>query len=314
MIQKKIKFSSLQENVRIDKYISEIFFLSRSHVSKIINQGMLLVNNKKIKPSYPLKKHDVIEIVIQSPKKLKLEPQNLKINILYQDEDIAVIDKPAGMVVHPSPGHRESTLVNALLYHCKDLSGINDVLRPGIVHRLDKDTSGLMVIAKNNNSHLNLANQFKNRIVKKFYKALVYGIVKPEKGRIENLIGRHKKNRLKFSSFTSSGKIAITNYIVAEYFKNFSLLDINIETGRTHQIRVHFSEKGYPIVGDTLYGNKKSLKRLSRKIQTEIEKLNRVFLHSYKLEFIHPKKNIKLNFKTEVPPELQKMIEVLHGD
>ena len=300
MQNKIIILSSVVTNIRIDKFVSEIFDYSRSHISKIINEGNILVNDKKIKPSYLLKKKDLVKIVITPPKSLNLEPQPIKIDIIFQDEHIAVINKPAGMVVHPSAGHYDNTLVNALLYHCKDLSGINDTLRPGIVHRLDKDTSGLIVVAKNDKAHLNLAEQFKEREIKKFYKALVHGIVKPETGRIENFIGRHKKNRLKFSSFTSSGKLAITNYKVEKYFNNMTLLDINIETGRTHQIRVHFSEKGYPLVGDTLYGNKK----LDKKVN-----INRVFLHSYKMIFKHPVLNKELSFAIELPEGLKDFLK-----
>ena len=300
MESKIIKLSSFVTNIRIDKLISEIFDYSRSYISKIINDGNILVNNKNIKPSYLLKKRDLVTICITPPKTLNLEAQPIEIDIIFQDEHIAVINKPAGMVVHPSAGHYDNTLVNALLYHCKDLSGINDILRPGIVHRLDKDTSGLIVIAKNDKAHLNLAKQFKDRQVKKFYKALVHGIVKPDSGRIENFIGRHKKNRLKFSSFTSSGKLAITNYKVEKYFGNMTLLDINIETGRTHQIRVHFSEKGHPLVGDTLYGNKKLNKKTD---------ISRVFLHSYKIIFKHPVLDKDLNFAIELPGELRNFLE-----
>jgi len=302
-----IKFCAMLNNIRIDKYLAQTLKYSRSHISKIINEGNLLVNNKKVKSSYTVKKHDTIFITLKKPEKLNLTPQNLNIEIVYQDEFIAVVNKPANMVVHPSAGHNQNTLVNALLFHCKNLSSINDVIRPGIVHRLDKDTSGLMVIAKNNLAHLSLSEQFKNRNVKKYYKALTFGIVKPEKGRIESFIGRHKKNRLKFSSFTSSGKLAITNYSVEKYFKNFSLLDINIETGRTHQIRVHLSEKGFPLVGDSLYASKKILKTLPYKIE-------RVFLHSYRLIFNHPETEEVLDFRIELPDELKNFLRRIEDE
>ena len=290
-------------DMRIDKYLSLVLQFSRSHISRIINDESLLVNNKKVKSSYIVKFSDEISVLIKEPETLNLEPQNLQIEIIFEDDFIVVVNKPANMVVHPSAGHKKNTLVNALLFHCKNLSSINDVIRPGIVHRLDKDTSGLMVIAKNNRAHLGLSAQFKNRKVKKFYKALSFGSVKPEKGRIETYIGRHKKNRLKFSSFTNNGKIAITNYSVEKYFKRFSLLDINIETGRTHQIRVHFSEKGYPLVGDTLYAGKRALKVMPAN-------LNRVFLHSYKLIFFHPDNGEKLCFQIDLPEELKKFLKI----
>ncbi len=303
MADYNLKFCAIVNNIRIDKYLAMILPYSRSHISKIINDGRLLVNNKIVRPSYLIKFYDEISLAFEPPKKLDIVPQNLEIDILYEDKFIAVVNKPAKMVVHPSAGHSENTLVNALLYHCKNLSSINDVIRPGIVHRLDKDTSGLMVIAKNDEAHLNLSNQFKNRVVKKFYKALAYGKVKPETGKIETFIGRHKKNRLKFSSFTDKGKIAITNYSVEKYFKNSTLLNINIETGRTHQIRVHFSEKGFPLVGDTIYANKKILKTMPE--------IDRVFLHSYKLIFFHPITGVEKCFEVELPFDLKNYLNLL---
>ena len=302
-----IKFCSLQNNIRIDKYLSTTLNFSRSYIAKTINEGNILVNSKKVKASYIVKFSDELNIKIKEPEQINLLPQNLNLNIIFEDDFIAVVNKPAGMVVHPSAGHTKNTLVNALLYHCKNLSSINDIIRPGIVHRLDKDTSGLLVIAKNNKAHIELSNQFKERKVKKYYKALLYGKLKPEKGRIESFIGRHKKNRLKFSSYTDKGKIAITNYKVEKYFKNFSFVDINIETGRTHQIRVHFSEKGFPLVGDQLYASKKKEQLLSFNI-------DRVFLHSYKLTFYHPVLNKKLKFEIDLPEKLRKILHLLENE
>jgi len=309
----KIKFSVFEDsNERIDKFLSAIFFdFSRSYFSNLIKKEKVFLNNIIPKPGTILKKKDLIEIEFSKPKKLELKPENITLKIIYEDSDIIVINKPSGMVVHPAPGHENRTLVNALLFHCKDLSGINDVLRPGIVHRLDKDTSGLLIVAKTNKSHMKLVEMFQKREIKKYYKALVIGKVIPEKNKIESKIGRHKINRLKFSSFTNHGKIAITNYKVEKYYNNFTLLDINIETGRTHQIRVHFSEMGYPLVGDYLYGEKKNKKSITKILMPFV---NRTFLHAYKLTFNHPIKNNLLKFETDLPKELQLILEKIEEE
>ncbi len=305
----EVTFSSLVESVRIDKYLSDIFDYSRSHISKIIDNENVFINSKPTKSKYIIKRGDTVFVRLESPKSLNISPQNINIDIIYQDEDIAVINKPAGMVVHPSAGHFEGTLVNALLFHCDQLSGINDVIRPGIVHRLDKDTSGLMVIAKNDKAHLNLANDFKDRSISKFYKALVFNKVAPKKEIIKNVIGRHKKNRLKFSSFTDNGKIAITEYIVEKYYNNFTLVDINLKTGRTHQIRVHFSEKGNPLVGDTLYGSNNLQGKVSKGLRDIVKNFERVFLHSYSLQFKHPTTKEILKFNAPLPDELASFLK-----
>ncbi len=312
---KEVEVCSCVENIRLDKFLSEIFNqFSRAHVSKLIASKDVSVNNREVKASYLIKKKDRIVLRLKPPQAISLKPENIEIEIVFQDEYIAVVNKPAGMVVHPSAGHFNKTLVNALLYHLDNLSGINNELRPGIVHRLDKDTSGLMVIAKNDTAHLSLSEQFKKRKVKKFYKALMFGRVVPATGKIETLLGRHKKNRLKFSSFTKNGKIAITGYKVEKYYKNFSLLDVNIETGRTHQIRVHFSEKGFPIVGDSLYGTKKINNKISTNEKKYLANFKRVFLHSYKLTFFHPKNRLQMDFTIGLPDELKKILEVINGD
>jgi 23S rRNA pseudouridine1911/1915/1917 synthase len=303
MTLKNTEFSSIVSNIRIDRYLADIFNdFSRSHISKLILSGDIVVNGSNIKPSYILSVGDKIKFNLKPPKKISLEPENISLEIVYQDNYIAVVNKPSGMVVHPSAGHFDKTLVNALLYHLDNLSGINTELRPGIVHRLDKDTSGLMVVAKNDIAHINLSEQFKKRKVKKYYKALVHGRVYPESGRIESFIGRDPINRLKFSSNAKNGKIAITNYKTEKSFKKFTLLDINIETGRTHQIRVHFSEKGHPLAGDTLYGGKRS----------KLPVMRRVFLHSYKLVFFHPENNSEMKFEIGMPVELQNILRKLH--
>ncbi len=306
---KKIVFSSITNNERLDKYLFNIFSnYSRNYFLKLINNNLILVNNKIEKPSYKIKLKDLIEIDFIEAKKINLTPQKIPLEVLYEDSDIIVINKPAGIVVHPSAGHYDNTIVNALLYHCKDLSSISGEIRPGIVHRLDKKTSGILIVAKNDKAHLNLSQQFKDKKVKKFYKALVFGKVEKKKDRIENFIGRHKNNRLKMSSFTNHGKLAITNYEVISYYDDFTLLDINIETGRTHQIRVHFSEMGYPVVGDDLYINKGILKKYKEEILNKINDLDRYFLHAYKVIFTHPVKDEQIQLETELPEELKEFL------
>ncbi len=308
----KILLCSITNNERIDKYLSAIFSdYSRNFFSRLINDKKVLVNNKVQKNSYKIRKKDLIEIEFEQPKKINLTPQKIDIEILYEDSDIVVINKPSGIVVHPSAGHYDNTIVNALLYHCSDLSSISGEIRPGIVHRLDKKTSGILIVAKNDKAHIGLSNQFKEKKVKKYYKALVFGTLKEREGRIENFIGRHKINRLKMSSYTNHGKIAITNFKVEKYYEYFTYIDINIETGRTHQIRVHFSEMGHPIVGDDLYINKGVLKKIPKKILTEIEKLDRYFLHAYKIIFFHPIKNEKMQIEIGLPENLKNFLNLI---
>ena len=308
----KVIFCSISNNERIDKYIVNIFQdLSRNFISKLINDKKILVNKKIKKSSYKVKYGDLIEIDFIEPEKIDLKPQKINIDVVYEDSDIIVINKPAGIVVHPSAGHYNNTIVNALLYHCKDLSSISGEIRPGIVHRLDKKTSGLLIVAKNNIAHLKLSEQFKDKKIKKYYKALVFGKVKNKKGRIENFIGRHKINRLKMSSFTNHGKIAITNFEVIEYYNNFTLLNINIETGRTHQIRVHFSELGHPVVGDDLYINRGVLNTIPEELITIIENMDRYFLHAYKLIFNHPVKNELIQLEIDLADDFKKFLNIL---
>lgn len=311
----KITFCSITNNERLDKYLFDIFSnYSRNFYTKLINDKKVLVNNKIQKSSYKIKNKDLIEIQITKPKKIDLSPQKIDIEILFEDKDIIIINKPAGIVVHPSAGHFDNTIVNALLYHCNDLSSISGEIRPGIVHRLDKKTSGILIVAKNDKAHIGLSNQFKEKRINKYYKALVFGKINKKKGRVENFIGRHKVNRLKMSSFTNHGKIAVTNFTVEKYINNFTLIDVNIETGRTHQIRVHFSEMGHPVVGDDLYISKGILKKYSKKILDKIDKLNRYFLHAYKMIFVHPVKNEKMQIEIDLPEELKEFLKFLEEE
>ena len=262
---------------RIDKYIAEKQELSRVAVQRLIEEGNILVNGKKAKPSYAVQVGD--EVIIQMPeaKETDLKPQDIPLDIIYEDNDIIVVNKAKGMVVHPAVGNPDGTLVNAIMAHCKgNLSGIGGELRPGIVHRLDKDTSGLLIIAKNDKAHLRISEQIQNREVKKTYLALVKGIVPENEATIKMPIGRSTKDRKKMA-VTSKGKEAITHFKVLERFEKYTYLEVNIETGRTHQIRVHMAEIGHPVVGDMVYSNGKNEFNIEGQM-----------LHAYRLEFKHP--------------------------
>ncbi|HDK7160829.1 TPA: RluA family pseudouridine synthase [Clostridium botulinum] len=291
------------DNVRLDLYLSKIFEdKSRSYLQGIIDQGNVLVNNKKKKRNYKLKVGDNIEVNIPEPKLLQIEPEDIKLDIIYEDKDVIVVNKPQEMVVHPAPGVYSGTLVNALLHHCKDLSGINGVARPGIVHRIDKDTSGILVVAKNDISHNNLAAQFKEHSISRVYMALVEGIIKDEQGTIEAPIGRHPVDRIKMA-VVKDGRHAVTHYKVIERFKNHTLVECRLETGRTHQIRVHMSHIMHPLVGDPVYGYKKQ--RFNLKGQ---------MLHAKLLGFIHPTTGQYVEFESELPEYFKKIIKILKNE
>lgn len=245
-------------NMRIDKYLSNVIEgKSRSFIQGLIDSNSIFVNEKQVKSNYKLKKEDEILVIMREPIELDVKPENIELNIVYEDKDLIVLNKPQGVVVHPAPGNYSGTLVNGLLYHCKDLSGINGVIRPGIVHRIDKDTSGILVIAKNDEAHNILAKQFKEHSIKREYYALVEGKFNKIEGKIDKPIGRNKKDRLKMA-IVEDGKRAVTHYEVLEqYNNNTSLVKCVLETGRTHQIRVHMASIGHPLVGDPLYGLKK---------------------------------------------------------
>ena len=272
-------------NKRADIFITQNSSLTRSRVQDLIERGFASNNQNVILKSSQKVETGNIYLTIPDPQKVDLSPQNIPLNIIYQDSDIAVINKQAGIVVHAAAGNKDGTLVNALLFHIKDLSGIGGEIRPGIVHRLDKNTSGLMVIAKNDHTHINLSQQFKDREVEKRYYAVVKGTLINKRGRVENLLERDKRDRKKMS-VSNNGKKAITEYNVIKEKKN-SLLDITIETGRTHQIRVHMSYLGHPIIGDEIYGKK--------------DRLNRHLLHCYYLAFTHPTSNKKVVFNINIP-------------
>lgn len=291
------------QNQRLDLFLdSRIKHLSRSRIKKLIESKDITVNNQPSKPSYKLKIRNIVKVVIPVPKKLDLEAEKIPLNIIYEDKDIVVINKQRGLTVHPGAGNHSGTLVNALLHHCKDLSGIGGVERPGIVHRLDKDTSGLLIIAKNDKAHQNLSAQFKDRKVEKTYLALVEGVVKDDSGTISLAIGRHPVNRKKMAVLqqvkdNKKARHAITHYKVLKRFDKSTLLELKIETGRTHQIRVHLQHIGHPVVNDPVYGSR-------AKGQGSRGQL----LHAYKIKFRHPVTQKELEFKADPPQDMLKLI------
>lgn len=286
------------EGIRIDKYLGDtISDLSREMIIKLIKDGEVLVNGKNVKSSYKATENDEVLINIPEPKEINIVPQDIPLNIVYEDQDILVINKQKGLVIHPGNGNEDGTLVNAIMSYCKkDLSGIGGVIRPGIVHRIDKDTSGILIIAKNDKAHLNISEQIKNHQVKKTYIALVRGIVKENEATINMPIGRSTKDRTKMA-VDRNGKEAITHFSVIKRYEDMTLLKVRIETGRTHQIRVHLSHIGYPIIGDNVYSNGKN-------------KFNVVgqMLHSYEIEFTHPTTGEKMILKAELPEYFKNII------
>lgn len=289
------------ENERIDVYISgQLEEMSRNSIQKLIADGMITVNNKVIKANYKLKKNDEIKIIIPEPEPLDILAENIPIDIVYEDDDLAVVNKPQGMVVHPAPGHYTGTLVNGLMYHLKNLSSINGVLRPGIVHRLDKNTSGLMLIAKNDKSHKFLANCLKEHSINRIYYALVDGNIKDDSGVVNAPLGRSEKDRKKRAVTTKNSKHAITNYWVVERYSKFTLLKLKLQTGRTHQIRVHMKYIGHPVVGDDVYGSKTNKFGLKGQL-----------LHSKSVGFMHPTTGEYMEFESELPDYFTKVLNIL---
>lgn len=284
---------------RIDSFLASEVDFTRSYLKKLISDELVKVNGKSVKPNYKVKEGDVIDLNIPEAEEIDLKPENIPLDIIYEDDDIIVVNKPQGMVVHPAPGNLSGTLVNALLYHCTNLSGINGELRPGIVHRLDKDTSGVMVVAKNDKAHLELSNQIKNRTILKKYLAIVEGVIKSDEGAVEAPIGRDHIERKKMA-VVKDGRYALTLYRVLERYKNNSLVEAVIKTGRTHQIRVHMAYIGHPIVGDDVYGYKKQRFNLSGQA-----------LHSKLLGLVHPSKKVYMEFEAPVPEYFEKLMKVL---
>jgi 23S rRNA pseudouridine1911/1915/1917 synthase len=276
---------------------------SRSQVQSWIRKGFLKVNRAEVKTGYMVKPGDRIDLILPAPEPAQPFPENIPLDVLYEDSDLAVINKPAGLVCHAGAGVRSGTLVNALLYRLGPMDS-GDSERPGIVHRLDKFTSGVLLVAKNNPAHRHLSQQFKNREVRKEYLAMVYGVPSPTAGTIALPLGRDPRNRKKISTRARRKRSAVTHYRVREICGTVSLLDIQIETGRTHQIRVHLAQKGHPIVGDTLYGSGQ-MRNHPIAIAKAVQDLRRPFLHSYRIEFRHPRSGHSLTFESPLPPELQ---------
>lgn len=290
-----------EEGDRLDVYLADQFVdMSRSYIQKIIKDKKVTVNGKIEKAKYLVKEEDKIVIEIPKPKILEVVPQDIPIEIVYEDDDVIIVNKPQGMVVHPAPGNYEGTLVNAILYHCKgNLSSINGVIRPGIVHRIDKDTSGILMIAKNNNSHNCLADQLKDHSITREYEFICHGVFKEDKVTVDRPIGRNPKDRLKMAVIPN-GKRAVTHFEVLERFNGYTHVRARLETGRTHQIRVHAMSINHPLVGDPVYGPKNS------KI-----KLNGQALHAKKLGFIHPTTKEYVEFDSELPDYFQNLLEKL---
>ena len=293
---------SQYNGMRLDKVL--VAFLpdkSRSYISNLIDQGNVLINDKSAKASLKVKEGDVIDVDIPETKPLEVASEDIPLKIIYEDEDILIIDKPQGMVVHPSFGHSEHTLVNAILHHCRDLSGINGVARPGIVHRIDKDTSGLICVAKNDAAHNFLAEQLKDHTMSRTYVALVRGVIKENHGTISMPIGRDKRDRQKMAVTRENSKDAITNFDVIKRYKEHTLIECHLVTGRTHQIRVHMSYINHPVEGDPLYGGR-SYKKLYSGGQ---------LLTAVKLKLVHPRSKKEMEFQTEIPSYFQSILDNL---
>ncbi|WP_346235540.1 RluA family pseudouridine synthase [Lysinibacillus telephonicus] len=290
-----------QENAgeRIDKALSSIQEdWSRSQIASWITDGIVKVNGESVKAKYKVKEGDVIEVDVPEAEPLEVIPEDLNLEIVYEDSDVLVVNKPKGMVVHPAPGHMTGTLVNGLMYHCKDLSGINGVLRPGIVHRIDKDTSGLLMVAKNDHAHHSLVEQLVNKTVTRKYTALVHGHIAHDKGTIDAPIARDPKDRQK-QAVVDNGKHAVTHFQVTERLGNYTLVECRLETGRTHQIRVHMNYIGFPLVGDPKYGPKKTID------------FGGQVLHAGVLGFIHPTSKEYLEFEVPLPDDFEALLEQL---
>ncbi|RAK23293.1 23S rRNA pseudouridine1911/1915/1917 synthase [Anoxybacillus vitaminiphilus] len=292
-----------QDKERIDKVISSLNEeWSRSQVQQWMKDGLVTVNGRAVKANYKCSAGDAVVIELPEPEPLDVEPEEMDLDIYYEDADVIVVNKPRGMVVHPAPGHMRGTLVNGLLAHCKDLSGINGVLRPGIVHRIDKDTSGLLMVAKNDFAHESLVNQLVNKTVTRKYKAIVHGVIPHDYGTIDAPIGRDKHDRQSMTVTEENGKEAVTHFRVLERFDKFTFIECQLETGRTHQIRVHMKYIGYPLAGDPKYGPKKTLP------------IDGQALHAGILGFTHPRTGEYLQFEAPLPEEFQRVLDMLRNN
>jgi len=293
-MNKRLEFTVNSPGSRLDRYIAEHCQISRAYAQQLIGEGQITVNGHRSKASHRLAIGDRVIAVIPPPSPIPLAPEDIPLKVVYEDSDLIVVDKPAGLLVHPAAGQDTGTLVNALLARCPDLQGIDGSVRPGIVHRLDKNTSGLMVVAKNDAAQMSLSRQIKQRSITKGYLALVAGHLSPKRGAIEAPVGRHPKDR-KRMAVVSGGREARTQYQVIKYLNGYTLLEAMPETGRTHQIRVHFSAVGHPVLGDPVYGKKSPL-------------LGRQFLHAHRLGFRLPSTGEFVEFRAELPPDLEQVL------
>ncbi len=320
--ERKYRFVVDEEDAgeRLDVYLSEhIPELSRSRIQKAIKAGEVLVDGEgEVKPASPARENQEILLKFFPPRPMKAVPQDIPLDIIYEDGNMVVVNKPAGLVVHPAPGHRSGTLVNALLYHCRDLSGIGGDLRPGIVHRLDKDTSGLLVVAKGDQTHLALSAQMMQRQVERIYLAITWGEMPSREGVMEEPVGRSPRNRKKMAVLTSGGRDAVTYYYVLDTFPPFQYTKVKLGTGRTHQIRVHFSHAGRPVLGDHDYGGRRirkgTLSPEERAIaQGALSLIDRQALHAAELSFFHPGRGEKMRFKASPPDDFQSVLALVGG-
>lgn len=303
MMTEKNTYTAAAEGERLDVFLTrQQQELSRTHIQKLAAEGQVLVNGEKRKANYKLKAGDSVVLTIPQPEPVSIEPEDIPLDILYEDSDIIVINKARGMVVHPAAGVFRGTLVNALLHHCSDLSGINGEIRPGIVHRLDKDTSGVMVAAKNDRAHIDLAEQIRTKAAHRIYWAVVHGNIKEEAGIIHGAIGRHPVDRKRMAVVTENGKDATTEFRVLERFGQYTLVECKLRTGRTHQIRVHMTHIGHPVVGDPKYGRAKC----PFAIQGQA-------LHSLSLELTHPVTGDAMRFEAPLPEDMQKILAALRS-
>lgn len=295
--QERIIITENEAGMRADVALAQLLEITRSNMQKLLEEGRAVRGQKVIKSNYRVKAGEEILVNLPEPQPLDVQPEDISLDIIYEDDDVVVVNKARGMVVHPAAGNYNGTLVNALLYHCKNLSGINGVIRPGIVHRLDKDTSGIMICAKNDSAHLSLSEQIQSKTAQRTYLAVVRGNVKNDSGIIETQIARDKNDRKKMAVVTEGGRQAITEYEVAERFGKYTVVKCRLKTGRTHQIRVHMEYLGYPLVGDPKYSPMKTPFAI-----------NGQALHSLTLSFTHPRTGERLTFEAPLPEDMKKIL------